>query len=133
MTLQTDIQTLFQKYLTAWNARDFDAVADCYSFPCLFVLPNVSIPVPDAEAMKAMLQQLFTGLEDNGFDRTEIGNVTASACGHSLAIVDASEVKRLRADGTILETIDGHYVARLENGEWRFVSAVTCAPGWRTT
>ena len=40
--------------------------------------------------------------------------------------------RRLRKDGSLLEVIDGHYVARAEQGAWLFNTAVACAPGWRT-
>ena len=130
MPLQTDIDALFDRYLTAWNARDFDGVAACYTYPCLFVLPQASIPVADADAMVSLLTGLFAGLEENGFSHTEIGAVSATSCGDGLAVVDATDVRRLRHDGSVLEIIDGHYIARKEADGWRFNLAVSCTPGW---
>lgn len=130
-SLDEGIQTLFDRYLTAWNARDFDAVATCYAEPSFFVLPQASVPVSDKAAMISLLEQIFTGLEADNFSHTEIGAIEARSCEKDIAIVDAKDVKRLRKDGSVLEAIDAHYVARRKDGKWLFTTAVVCAPGWQ--
>jgi hypothetical protein len=81
--------------------------------------------------MVALLEKVFAGLEADGFDHTEIGLVRATPCNETLAIVDASDVARLRTDGSAIEVIDGHYVASRDSGNWLFSVAVSCARGWR--
>ena len=132
IALDPEISALFDRYLAAWNTRDFDAVAECYSYPALFVLPHASVPVADKTGMIDLLGHIFSGLEADGFSHTEIGAVTAASCGEGLAIVDATDVCRLRGDGSVLETIDAHYVVRHSDGAWFFTLAVTCKPGWRS-
>ncbi|ABG30941.1 hypothetical protein RD1_1296 [Roseobacter denitrificans OCh 114] len=56
-------------------------------------------------------------------------DVTARACCDSLAVLGATQVKPLRQDGSLPETIDGHYSARQGNGTWCFTAAAACAPG----
>lgn len=133
MTLQTDIEHLFDRYLTAWNARDFYTVAACYAYPCLFILPQASLSVGDKAEMLALLEGLFAGLEADGFCHTEIGKISVRACGDTLALVDVTDIRRLRKDGSILEVIDGHYVARFEKDAWFFNTAVVCTPGWQAS
>ncbi|WP_282062661.1 DUF4440 domain-containing protein [Roseobacter litoralis] len=126
-----EIQDLFDRYLSAWNARDFHAVADCYAEPSLFILPHATVPIADKDALVALLGTIFDGLDAEGFSHTEIGALTARACGENLAVVDATDVRRLRKDGSVLEIIDGHYIARQVDGIWCFTVATACAPGWK--
>lgn len=133
MTLTTEIDTFFQRYLAAWNARDFDAIVKCYSEPCTFVFPDVTVTAADHAALRALLQKVFVTLEADDFSHTEIASVTARPCGETLAVVDATGVKRLRRDGSILEIIDAHYTTRKSEDAWVFVTALVCAPGWQGT
>ena len=120
-----DIQALFDRYLTAWNARDFGAVAECYTAPSLFVLPNASVSVPDQRAMIALLESIFEGLEADGFSHTKIDKIMACPRGDKLAIADAYGVRRLRGDGSEIEVIDAHYVLRRTDAGWQFTTAVS--------
>lgn len=129
--LSDEINDLFQRYLTAWNQRDFAAVAQCFAAPSLFILPHTSVAVPDKSALISLLESIFAGLDAEGFSHTEIGDVRAQACGENLAVIDATDVRRLRKDGSVLEVIDGHYIARQIEGVWFFTVATACTPGWK--
>ncbi|MEQ8653741.1 MAG: hypothetical protein RIC87_14865 [Kiloniellales bacterium] len=60
--------------------------------------------------------------------------VTARSCGDGLAVLDASSVERLRKDGSVIESIDAHYILRKEaDGAWRIATALVSAPGWRVS
>lgn len=122
---------LFARYLDCWNRRDLEGVAACFAEPAMFVLPAGAVALPDRAALVSMLKTLFEGLEAAGFDRTTVGAVSARDCGAGLAVVDVADVCRLKADGSLLERIDGHYVMRQADGGWEFVVAVACAAGWR--
>lgn len=125
MSPEAEIRSLFGRYLTAWNARDFEGVAACYSAPSLFILPSASVPVAGATAMVAMLQNLFAGLEADGFSHTEIDEIDVCPRGDTFATAEASGVRRLRRDGTEIEVIDAHYILRRGESGWQFVTAVT--------
>lgn len=129
--MDTEIQALFDRYLNAWNGRDFEEVAECYAQPSLFVLPSVSVPVADKAAMIALLKSIFAGLENDGFSHTEIDSINATVRGDTLATADAYGVRRLRGDGTEIEVIDAHYVLRRGEGGWQFVTAVSLPEGGR--
>ena len=131
--LSDEVNELFQRYLSAWNERDFSAVANCFAEPSLFILPDASVPIPDKPALISALKSIFAGLDAKGFSHTEIGAVTARSCGDSLAIIDATDVRRLRHDGSVLEVIDGHYIARRIESVWYFTVATACTPGWKGT
>ena len=130
-TVTDDVLAMYDRYLTAWNARDFAGVADCFGEPAQFVLPATSISLPDRNATIAMLEQLFDRMIADGFSHATIGAVTVRQCADGLAIMDARDVKRLRQDGSALEVIDAHYIVRREPDGWRIAVAVVCDPGWR--
>ncbi|MEM8729550.1 MAG: nuclear transport factor 2 family protein [Pseudomonadota bacterium] len=128
-----DVQELFDQYLDCWNKRDLEGVAACFDEPSMFVLPTGAVSSPDRQSLVSLLEKVFAGLEAAGFSHTTIGSVDATPCGDGLAIVDAAEVNRVKKDGSLLEKIDGHYVMRNCDGEWRLIVAVSCASGWRTS
>lgn len=129
-TVQAEIEAFYDRYIAAWNAQDFPAVADCYAEPAMFLLPTATVSLPDRAAMIAMLETLFARLRGEGFSHSEFDSLTVKPCGEGIAIADARTVRRLRGDGTAIETIDAHYVLRKEGGDWRFTTTVTCEPGW---
>jgi len=130
-TIVDDVLAMYDRYLTAWNGRDFAGVADCFAEPAQFVLSAATIALPDRKATIAMLEQLFDRMIAEGFSHSTIGAVSVRPCADGLAIMDARDVKRLRDDGTALEVIDAHYVVRREADGWRIAVAVVCDPGWR--
>lgn len=125
------IQALYGKFLSAWNSRDFEGVANCFSEPAFYALPGMDIPISDRVSFVALLEKVFAGLEADGFSHTEVSEISARACGEQMAVVDAKSVARLRKDGSSIEVIDGHYVARNSDDGWRFTVAVTCTSGWQ--
>ena len=128
--VQTAAEALFARYFAAWNARDFEGVADCFDAPCQFVTPDSVLGLPDRAALIEMLEGMFARLEADGFGRTELGPVTARECNDGLAIRDVKNVARLRADGSALDRLDAHYVMRRTTDGWRLATAVPCARGW---
>lgn len=125
-----EVETLYRRFLSAWNSRDFEGVARCFSEPAFYVLPGVDVPVPNRASFVDLLEKVFANLEADGFSHTEVGKISAQACGEHLAIVDAKAVARLRHDGSSIEVIDGHYIARKFDDAWRFTVAVSCVRGW---
>ncbi len=130
--ISDEAQNLFSHYLSCWNDRDLDGVAACFDEPSMFILPTGAVALPDRSALVGLLEKVFDGLEQAGFSHTTIGAVEAQLCGDGMAIVDAKDVKRIKKDGSVLETIDGHYVARKTQEGWRFTVAVSCTNGWQT-
>lgn len=128
--IEQEIKALFTAYLAAWNARDFDAVAKCYTEPSLFVLPDATVPIADHAAMIALLERIFAGLEADGFSHTEIDKISIQPRGDTLATADAYTVRRLRGDGTEVEVIDAHYVLRRGKTGWQFTTAVSLPHKW---
>jgi uncharacterized protein (TIGR02246 family) len=122
---------LFASYLTAWNARDFEGIAACYAEPCVFVLPGQTVTLPDRATLTAFFENMLAGLDAGGFSHTAIGSVDALQCADGMAVANTRNVNRLRADGSIMEAIDGHYVLKRIDGNWRIAVAVRCDQGWR--
>jgi|GEM_PF-1569149 len=129
--MQIEAEALFHRYLRCWNGRDLTGVAACFAEPAMFITDRSAVALPDRTAVVALLERLFAELDAAGFSRMTIGPVQALACGDSLAVVDALDVRRLNGDGSLLETVDGHYVMRRTDDGWRFAVAMACEQGWR--
>lgn len=130
--IRDDVTRFYETYITAWNARAFEDIADCYAEPSVFVLPQHTATLPDRSATVALMRQVFAELEASGFSHSEIGPTEVRTCGEGLAILDVQNVRRMHQDGSVLETIDAHYVVKRIDGKWQFAVTVVCDPGWRT-
>jgi uncharacterized protein (TIGR02246 family) len=131
MTVENEIQTLFDTYLRAWNARDFEGMAGLFTEPAVHVVPGGVVSFPDRAAVAANLKERFAELESNGFDHAEIAAVEVRQCNDATAMVDLRNIARLRADGSALEVIDAVYVCIKQDGNWRLSIAIGCWPNWK--
>jgi len=129
--IQFEAEALFHRYLRSWNGRDLPGVAACFAEPAMFITDEGAVALSDRTAVVALLERLLAGLDAAGFSHTTIGPVRALACGDNLAVVDAQDVRRLKGDGSLLESLDGHYVMRRTDDGWRFAVAMACEQGWR--
>jgi ketosteroid isomerase-like protein len=129
--LQDEVAAFYAHYLAAWNNRDYAALADCFALPATFVSTVGTVCASDRTKLLLQLERTFDRLEADGFDHSELGSLETRRCGEGLAVADASAVRRLRADGSLQECIDAHYVLRREPAGWRFVISMSCTPGWR--
>lgn len=131
MTVQAEIEALVDRYLTAWNARDFDGMATLFTEPTVYMLADRPLCLPDRAALIEVLKKRFAAMEADGFDHTEIAAVRARQCNDTTAMVDLKQVERLRADGSALEVIDAIYVCLKQADGWRFSIAIGCWPNWQ--
>ena len=95
--LEQETQKLFDRYLRAWNARDFLGIADCFTQPAMFLSPGATISLPEHEALVGMLVKLFETLEGQGFSHTTLGRISPRPSGDDMAIVDVRSVQRHRS------------------------------------
>lgn len=133
MTVESDIRALIEDYRTAWNARDFEAMAALFAEPITYVIPNGTLHLPDHAALIGKLKQQFAGLEADGFDHTDIQNVEVRQCNETTAMADLKTVARLRADGSAIDVLDAVYICVRQEGRWRLSIAMACSPGWKDT
>ncbi len=129
---QAEAKDFFETYLAAWNGQDLEALSRLYDEPSTFILPDRSLPLADRAATVALMELVFQGLNADGFAASRYADLEARACGEGLAVLDVSAVERVRHDGSVIETIDAHYILRRQaDASWRITAAVVCAPGWR--
>ncbi len=122
----------FEAYLAAWNAQDFTALCGFYAEPSMFVLSERSILMEDMNGALALMETVFARLNADDFGRSTYESLEAQGCAEGLAVLDVSNVMRLRKDGSLIEKIDAHYVLRHDpDGGWQITTAVVCTPGWR--
>lgn len=132
MTIESEVQTLFDIYLRAWNTRDFEGMAGLFTEPAVHVVPGGVESFSDRAAFAANLKERFAELERNGFDHAEIAAVEVRQCNDSTAMVDLRNIARLRADGSALEVLDAVYLCIKQDGRWRLSIAIGCWPNWRS-
>ncbi len=89
--------------------------------------------MPNREATLGLLKLVFEGLNAENFSHSRCyAAVDAKPCSDSTAFLDATAVDRVRHDGSLIESIDAHYVLRCRDDDsWRIAVAVVCQPGWR--
>lgn len=130
-TIADELAARYRDYILAWNARDFEGLAAFYTEPSMFITPQALVPIADRAAMVALAQTIFERLEADSYSHSEIGPIVVRECDDGLAVMDIADVRRLRRDGSVIETIDPHYICQRVEGVWRFASVVSGRRGWR--
>lgn len=131
MTVENEIQALFDTYLRAWNARDFEGMAGLFTEPAVHVIPGGVTSFPDRAAVAANLKKRSAEMESNGFDHAKIEAVEVRQCDDATAMVDLRNIARLRADGSALDVLDAIYVCIKQDGNWRLSIAIRCWLNWK--
>ena len=130
-SIQSRGENLFATYLKHWNAQNIQFVAACYAEPCMFISPGGTAMLQERSALEEFLVQLFAGLNENGFSHSTVGEISVSRCNDGMAIMDVSNVRRLKSDGSVLEAIDAHYILKEYDDGWKIAAAVVCEPDWQ--
>ena len=130
----TRVERCIHRYIAAWNARDFGAMAGAFTEPAVFVLAGATHVLADRAALQAFLRGVFADLEARGFGHTEIGAITSRRLGATLLLAEVDDIRRFHRDGRLMETIEVQYTLRLDPQAadgLSMVSALWCEPGWR--
>ena len=131
MSDQATVIHLIETYRLRWNARDFDGMAALFTEPSAMMYEQGLRPVSDQATMAAGLRGRFEALEADGFDRTEIESVDVEMCSATMAIAYLSNLRRLRADHTVIDAIDAFYICIKQDDVWRLSVGGACDLGWR--
>ena len=110
----------YRAYIEAWNGRDFESLAGFFDTPCMIVTPQGAESFASLAAYQARQRDSFAEYEARGYSHTVVGDVTVAPFGDGLALLDAPDVRRMHADGSIMERRNAHYVLRLTPDGWRF-------------
>lgn len=128
------VERCIHRYIAAWNAQDFEAMAGQFTEPAVFVLPGATHLLPTRADLAAFLRALFVPLNARGFGHTEIGAITSRRLAATLVLAEVDDIRRFHRDGHWLETIEVQYTLRVDAQApdgLRLVSALWCEPGWR--
>ena len=126
-----EVEAFYAGYLAAWNARDLEGRDACFALPATFVSPMGTLAVNSRRELRAVLARNFERLQSEGFSQSSAGTLEVRTCADGLAVADVRGLRRLRADGSLQEEIDAHYILRRDGRGWRFVVTMTCTPGWQ--
>lgn len=130
---EEDAAEFYDAYLAAWNAQDLTALCGFYTEPAFFVLPERSIALEDENVTLGFLEQVFGRLNADDYLRSTYRSLSVQDCADGMAVLDVAGIERRRRDGSLIETVDAHYVLRHnEDGGWRMTVAVICAHGWKS-
>ena len=128
--IEKEISELIETYRVAWNARDFEKMASLFSEPATYITPNGNLSIPNKAALIAKLSEQFDGLDAEGFDHTEIGEVVVTRCNQVSALAELQNLRRLRSDGSEIVSMDALYICVLQQGNWRLSVAMAGDCGW---
>lgn len=127
-------QRCIDRYIAAWNARDFAAMARHFTEQAVFVLAGATQVLATRSELETFLRTIFAALEARGFGHTVIGKVTTRQLGATLLLAEVDDIRRYHRDGHLMETIEVQYTLRVDadaDSGLRMVSALWCEPGWR--
>ena len=99
MIVESEIQTLFDIYLRAWNGRDFEGTVGLFTVPAVHVVQGGVDNSPDRAVLAANLRERFAVMESNGFDHAEIAAVAGRQCNDSTAMDGQQEYSSSRHRG----------------------------------
>ncbi len=128
--IKNEISDLIEIYRVAWNARDFEKMASLFSEPATYITPNGNLSISDKAALIVKFREQFVGLDAEGFDRTEIGEVIVTRCNQVSALVELQNLRRLRSDGSEIASMDALYICVHQQGNWRLSVAMAGDRGW---
>jgi len=126
------LKALVDTYLTRWNARDFPGMAALFSEPSAMIHGGALIATAETSDVEDGLRKRFAAMDADGFDHTEIGRVEVEMVNAETALVHLLDLRRLRADGSVMDAFDGLYLCTKTALGWKLAVGVAGAPGWRT-
>ena len=112
------IVSCVQKYLDAVNARDEIIIEQCIRYPFTVFTDNGGVQVHELPIMKLLPAD---------WDRSEAAEVEVVALHGDKAHVLLRNMRRVRADGSLIEEASGFYVFQRAEDGWKMtaLSAVT--------
>ena len=112
------IVSCVQKYLDAVNARDEIIIEQCIRYPITLFTDNGGVQVDELPIMKLLPAD---------WDRSEAAEVEVVALHGDKAHVLLRNMRRVRADGSLIEEVSGFYVFQRAEDGWKMtaLSAVT--------
>jgi uncharacterized protein (TIGR02246 family) len=128
--IEKEISDLIEAYRIAWNARDFEKMASLFSEPATYITPNGNLSIPNRTALISKFREQFVGLDAEGFDHTEIGEIVVTRCNQVSALAELQNLRRLRSDGSEIVSMDALYICVLQHGNWRLSVAMAGDCGW---
>lgn len=103
----------YQRYLTAFNANDIDAINCCISYPLAYIGGD-SVTLLDQFPLSPLEMKA-----SKGWDRSDSFEIDVVAVGENKAHLLMRNTRRLRQDGSLIEEATAFYAYKKVNGDWK--------------
>lgn len=120
------IEALFQRYIEAWNAKDFACIANEVYRPPVYVFETeTTSTLPTPAAIVTLLSGLRAELDKAGFTHSELAHVSHCDLGGGLMFA-SFHYRRFNARDPAAgkEVLSSAYIARRHPDGWRLVAHV---------
>lgn len=117
------MKAFYEHYILSFNSGDEAAANACYAYPWNLLTDSKVIPMTSPDSGKAMLDALYQRLRPLGWVATEIAHVEAHPAGAHGGLLKV-DYRRVRADGSAIETGRCCYMTERIDGRWYFTGVV---------
>jgi hypothetical protein len=124
----SELKAFYDHYIESFNSGDEAAANACYAYPWNLVMNNEVIPMTSAESGKKVFTGLYDRLRPLGWTATEIDKVDAYPAGENAGLLRV-DYRRMKDDGSVLETGRVCYMTERTNGQWHIVGCVDSFAG----
>jgi hypothetical protein len=117
----TEFIEFVHDYSSAFRPGNVQEMAQFFTFPCCMIANGRRLNIGSPGELLAMFSGALEALASKGFSHSEVREIHAHSLAEDTAIVSAS-YDRLRADGSLLETLAATYnLWRGEGRRWKIV------------
>ncbi|TID20110.1 hypothetical protein E2P81_ATG07417 [Venturia nashicola] len=124
--LSTQISTILNTYLSAFNTADYKTASKHYHSPAMAISASGVTILPSPCQMADLLSATVTKLKEDNFDHSEwVGEkkiIVLEDEGEKGLVMASCGCKRVRKDGSSCEEFTATYTLRKVRGEWLIVS-----------
>ena len=122
-SMNQELKVTLEDYLRAFESKDFEAVAECYHSPCMFISPFGVRAVTDIASARKLASQLIEQAVGQGYKRTETFELEVQSITAGLASMKGIFSRRDSNDTEIMR-FGFCYTLLQVDGRWRIVVAI---------
>lgn len=127
--IAADALAAHARYLEAFNAGDAERAAAFYATPCTIVRPLGARVLASHDDAREMLSRSLDLLRTKGFAQSRFTDRRVHVMS-GRAVLLGGAFDRLRADGTLIESVCCTYVLARADAGWQVATNIVHPPGW---
>jgi hypothetical protein len=119
----SEMKAFYDHYIERFNSGDEAGANACYAYPWNLVTDSKVIAMASPDSGKGLFTALYDRLRPLGWTATEIDKVDAYPAGTNGGLLRV-DYRRVRGDGSVIETGRACYMVERTDGRWHFVGCV---------